>query len=90
MNLPEFNWTSLSESEQKEYVEREIYEIIQDNRDNKWPCHPNAIIVSLAISGPLDTRLKGLVKCKKCEKTIMEFAGDDWVSKLKFTIINNL
>jgi predicted RNA-binding protein (virulence factor B family) len=84
---PEFNWNSPVKKEVQNMLEIEIYEIIKDQKDDIWPCHPDSVIVFLGISGAFDEKLSGEVKCKECNnKILMKFEGDAQASNLELTI----
>jgi len=82
----EFHWSPQPSSDDRETIESELTSILQD-RDIK-PCHHGAISVSLGISGPLDNRLHGSVKCR-CGKMLMTFEGDSNASNLAITELEN-
>lgn len=67
-----FDWTSPPKEVVKGVVETEISDAVK--ACDIEPCHSNAIIISLGISGDHDTILKGSIKCN-CGKTLGKFEG---------------
>jgi hypothetical protein len=77
MNI-EFHWSPESNSATQAAVETELREVFQDRLQ---PCHHGTIITYLGISGPLEIKLTGSVKCQ-CGKTLATFTGDSEASHL--------
>ena len=78
MNI-EFHWSPESNPADQEAVETELREVFQDIE--LQPCHPGTIITYLDISGPLEIKLTGSVKCQ-CGKTLTTFTGDSEASHI--------
>lgn len=81
--MKKFNWITETELRQKKDVETEISACLDDLEIK--PCCIGEMTIKLAINGPLNNILEGLVKCS-CGKELCEFKGGSMASKLDFKI----